>query len=121
MIGGSMCLTRTVRSADFDYGRKRCAAARGRSEVNDNIQPMSRRRESLRMCRVVSASLAVVWLSAGIVGLALGALERRWLLVSVAAAALWYGVIWACAARKGHLLTSREALMPWRIPRRPDA
>lgn len=82
---------------------------------------MLRRRQSPRRFRIVSASLAAVWLCAGVVALVAGVMERGWLLIVVGVAALWYGVIWVQVARRGRLLTSREALMPWRLKHRSDA
>jgi hypothetical protein len=75
---------------------------------------MPRHQQSPRTFRIVSTSLAAIWLGAGAVGLIVGAVEHRWLIVIVGIAALWYGVIWARAARLGRRLAPREAVTPWR-------
>lgn len=82
---------------------------------------MRRRNQSPRTFQIVSASLAVVWLCAGVVALVAGVVEQRWLLILVGVVALWYGVIWVHVARQGSQLTPREALMPWRVKDRSDA
>lgn len=71
--------------------------------------------ESRRTVRIVGASLAVVWVGAGVAALFAGATAQRWLLIPIGLAALWYGVIWACVARHGRRLTFREALTLWRL------
>jgi hypothetical protein len=76
---------------------------------------MPPRQESPRTVRIVGASLAIVWVSAGVAALLAGATGQIWILIPIGLAALWYGVIWAYVARQGRRLTLREALMPWRL------
>jgi hypothetical protein len=78
------------------------------------------RQQSPRTFRIVSASLAVIWLCAGVAAFVIGAVERRWLLSLAGLAGLWYGVIWVYVARQRRQLTLREALMPWRLKQRDD-
>ena len=78
---------------------------------------MPRRHESPRTVRIVGALLALVWLCAGAAALIAGAASRQWLLSLAGLMAMWYGVVWAFAARQGRRLTTREALAPWRLRR----
>lgn len=71
--------------------------------------------QSPRTVRVVGGLLAAAWIVGGAAGFAIGILESHWLLAAVGMAALWYGVIWLRAARRGRLLTLAEALAPWRV------
>ena len=82
---------------------------------------MVSRHQSPRTVRIVGGSLAVVWICAGLAALVIGVLTPHWLLIIVGLAALWYGALWVCVARRGRQLTAREALMPWRIKPRSDA
>jgi predicted phage tail protein len=75
------------------------------------------RHGSSRSVRIVGALLASVWICAGVAAIVVGAGARRWLLVVLGLAAIWYGVIWADVARKGRRITTREALTPWRLGR----
>lgn len=78
---------------------------------------MPRSAESPRTVRIAGALLAAIWLCAGAAAITLGVVARRWLLVLLGVAALWYGVAWLNVARLGRRLTVREALEPWRIGR----
>ncbi len=82
---------------------------------------MGLRHQSPQTVRIVGSLLAAVWLCAGVAAVVIGVTEKHWLLVAGGFGALWYGVVWVYVARQRRLLTSREALMPWRIGQRSDA
>jgi Flp pilus assembly protein TadB len=83
---------------------------------------MNSRNQSTRTVRIVSTLLALVWLGAGLAAIVLALMNpSRWLLGVVGAAALCYGLLWMRVARLGRRLTLREALMPWRAGRQPNA
>lgn len=88
---------------------------------NDPVShEVNSRHHSRRTTRVVAASLALIWLGAGLTALVLAVLPRRWLLAFVGIGALWYGALWVQVARKGRRLTSKEARVPWRMKSPPD-
>jgi len=76
--------------------------------------------QSPRTVRIVSGFLAAVWLCASVAALVLALLASRWLLAVVGLAGLWYGIAWVRVARRGRLLTIREALVPWRTRQPSD-
>ena len=82
---------------------------------------MGLRHQSPHTVRIVGALLATVWLGTGAAALVIGAVAQHWLLVFGGLGALWFGVVWVYVARQRRLLTTREALMPWRIAQRSDA
>jgi hypothetical protein len=75
---------------------------------------MSASKQSPRTVRIISALLALVWLGAGLVAIAIAVNTSRWLPGVVGALALLYGLLWVRVMRLGRQLTLREALMPWR-------
>ncbi|MGA7951385.1 MAG: hypothetical protein WCA45_14670 [Thiobacillaceae bacterium] len=64
--------------------------------------------------------LALIWLGAALTALVLTVLSRRWILAFAGIGALWYAALWVQVARQGRQLTSKEALMPWRVKSPPD-
>ena len=58
--------------------------------------------------------LATVWLAAGAVAVGYGLIrERGWIAVA-GVVAIAYGSVWLRVATRAHLLSWREALVPWR-------
>jgi len=76
---------------------------------------MTSRNQSPRTVRIVGGLLAAVWLVAGVAAIAIAVSTSHWSLAAFGAAAVWYGTVWIRAARRGRLLTSREAFTPWRV------
>ena len=75
---------------------------------------MGASKQSPRTVRIVSAILALVWLGAGCVAIAIAVTTARWLPGIIGALAVLYGLLWVRVMRLGRQLTLREALMPWR-------
>ncbi len=81
---------------------------------------MKSRHRSKQTTRIVAGLLALIWLGAGLAALAMAAVAQRWLFALAGVGALWHGVLWVRVVREGRQLTSRKALMPWRLRRPPD-
>ena len=81
---------------------------------------MSSRRQSPRTVRIVGSLLAATWMAAGAGAIVVAAFTGHVVLAFVALAAVAYGAIWMRVARKGRLLTLREALSPWRAAKDGD-
>ena len=64
--------------------------------------------------RIIALALAVIWMTAGIIAVALGLSKHRWLLPALGAVAIWYGLVWIRAVREGRKLKWSEALRLWR-------
>ena len=82
---------------------------------------MSASKQSPRTARIISALLALVWLGAGLVAIAIAVSTSRWLPGVIGSLALLYGLLWVRVMLLGRQLTLREALMPWRRRQRSDA
>jgi hypothetical protein len=67
--------------------------------------------------RGLALALGLVWLGAGVAGLFLGVAEARWLVIAIAAFAIYYGLTWLRVAARARLLEPGEMLMPWRVSR----
>jgi hypothetical protein len=64
--------------------------------------------------RILALVLALIWITAGVVAVALGLGKRRWLVSALGAVAIWYGFVWIRVMREGRKLQWSEALRPWR-------
>ena len=64
--------------------------------------------------RILAICLSLVWLLSGSVGLYVGVVHSRWVLVAFALLALLYGAAWLRAAALSRLLGWRELIAPWR-------
>lgn len=82
---------------------------------------MNSRTQSPRTVRIVSALLALAWLSAAFAAIVVGVNLSRWLLVGIGIVAFCYGLLWVRVVQLGRQLTVREALKPWRVIHRSDA
>ena len=63
-----------------------------------------------RTNRVAAVVLAVVWLTVGLVAIAVGLGRRRWMGVPLGLLSAWHGVLWIRVARTGHWMG-----WPWRF------
>jgi len=64
--------------------------------------------------RAVALVLALVWLFAGVIGITVGFLHDRFLLLVLSLAAIAYAVLWLRVVVSGQLLTWRELASRWR-------
>jgi len=64
--------------------------------------------------RAVALGLAIVWLGAGIAGVAFGVGRGQVVLAFVGLAAVAYGLLWFRVAARSKLLSWRELIAPWR-------
>jgi|KBSMisStandDraft_5_1062788.scaffolds.fasta_scaffold3636699_1 hypothetical protein len=78
---------------------------------------MQGRRKLSRLSRVTALLLALVWLGAGLVAIALGYLRGHWLLLAVGMFAVVYAVLWLRVVARSRLLSWHEVVAPWRAAR----
>ena len=64
--------------------------------------------------RITALVLALIWITAGIVGVVLGLSKRRWFFAALAMVAIGYGLLWIRVMCQGRKLKWSEALLPWR-------
>jgi hypothetical protein len=64
--------------------------------------------------RAIALALAVIWMGAGAVGIALGLIHGQGLIVVLALFAIWYAVLWFRVGAWSRLLTWRELFAPRR-------
>jgi hypothetical protein len=69
-----------------------------------------------RVDRVIATALALIWIAASLSASWIGLRHRLWPVLIIGPAGLWYGLLWAAAARKGRGLDWRESIRPWRRP-----
>jgi hypothetical protein len=66
-----------------------------------------------KLDRGVAGGLAVIFIAAGIAGIAMGMARHHWLLVLVGLISVWWGSVWARVAVKGRRLQFSEILWPF--------
>jgi hypothetical protein len=64
--------------------------------------------------RAIALALALVWIGAGLIGTWFGLRHGRGAALVIGVIALWYGILWARAVRKGRRLYWPESLWPRR-------
>jgi predicted acyltransferase len=77
---------------------------------------LSGQRRSSRGFGVIAGALATVWIGVGLLAIAIGLAQGRWLPPLCGVVAVWYGLVWMRAAREGRLLRWPQGLLPWRRP-----
>lgn len=62
--------------------------------------------------RLIAIALACIWMTGGIIGIALGLYSRSWIASVMGMLAVAYGLVWLRAARLGRRVSIQEALWP---------
>jgi hypothetical protein len=76
---------------------------------------MSKKKIRTRLAnRIVAAVLAATWLAAGLLVLAFGLFQGRWLMILLGSLGIGYGLLWVRVVWEGRQLTWPDRLLPWR-------
>jgi hypothetical protein len=75
---------------------------------------MPGRRKLSGLNRFTALLLALVWLGAGFIAIAIGFVRSRWLVSIGGVFAIAYGVLWLRVVVRSRLLSWQEVIEPWR-------